>query len=73
MVEMRGIAQMHFGPSHLKTMTLLLPDSLELQNRFAEFVRAADKSKLEMQQALNKLELLYKSLMQKCFSGEIYQ
>ena len=44
---------------------------LPLQNRFAEFVRAADKSKFEMQQGLHKLELLYKSLMQKCIKGEV--
>ena len=47
----------------------LLP--LPLQNRFADFVRAEDKSKSEMQQGLAKMELLYKSLMQKCFNGEI--
>ena len=46
---------------------------LNLQNRFADFVRAADKSKSEMQQGLEKLELLYKSLMQKCFVGELYE
>jgi type I restriction enzyme S subunit len=44
---------------------------LSLQNRFAEFVRAADKSKAEMQRGLDKLELLYKSLMQSYFSEEI--
>ena len=45
---------------------------LPLQNRFADFVRQVDKSKFEMQQGLDKLELLYKSLMQKCFVGEMF-
>jgi len=45
---------------------------LEHQQRFAEFVRAVDKSKFELLQGLARLELLYKSLMQKCFNGELY-
>jgi len=46
---------------------------LELQNQFSDFVQAVDKSKFEMQKGLEKLELLYKSLMQKCFSGELFK
>lgn len=45
MSEMRGIAQMHFGPSHLKRMTILLPDSMEKQIEFEQFVDQVDKSK----------------------------
>ncbi|MCL2235437.1 MAG: restriction endonuclease subunit S [Defluviitaleaceae bacterium] len=45
---------------------------LELQHRFADFVRQVEKSKAQMQHGLGKLELLYKSLMQKCFAGEIF-
>ena len=44
--EMRGIAQMHFGPSHLKQMAILLPDSIERQVEFEAFVQQTDKSKL---------------------------
>ncbi len=65
--EMRGIAQMHFGPSHLKQMTILLPDSLERQIEFESFVEQTDKSKFAVQQSLDKLEILKKSLMQKYF------
>ena len=65
--EMRGIAQMHFGPSHLKQMTLLLPDSIESQVEFETFVQQTDKSKLAIQQSLEQLETLKKSLMQKYF------
>jgi len=65
--EMRGIAQMHFGPSHLKQMTILLPDSIERQIEFESFVQQTDKSKLEVQKSLEKLELLKKALMQKYF------
>ena len=36
--EMRGIAQMHFGPSHLKQMIILLPDSIERQFKFLSYI-----------------------------------
>lgn len=65
--EMRGIAQMHFGPSHLKQMTILLPDSIERQIEFEAFVEQTDKSKLAIQQSLEKLETLKKALMQEYF------
>jgi len=55
----------------VKTVLIPVPP-LALQNRFAEFVRQADKSKFEMQRGLDKLELLYKALMQKCFNGEVF-
>ena len=65
--EMRGIAQMHFGPSHLKQMTILLPDSIESLIEFEKFVQQTDKSKLAVKQSLEKLETLKKSLMQQYF------
>ena len=37
--------------------------SLPLQNRFADFVRAADKSKFELQRTLDELEATYKALL----------
>ena len=40
---------------------------IELQNEFANFVKQIDKSKFEIQQSLEKLETLKKSLMQKYF------
>ena len=40
---------------------------MELQNQFATFVEQADKSKLAIQQSLDKLETLKKSLMQEYF------
>ncbi|CAB1247619.1 conserved protein of unknown function [Ruminococcaceae bacterium BL-4] len=43
-----------------------------LQNEFAAFVGQVDKNKKLLQQSLSKLELNYKSLMQKCFRGEIF-
>ena len=40
---------------------------IELQNEFANFVKQTDKSKFEVQQSLEKLETLKKSLMQQYF------
>ena len=40
---------------------------IDLQNQFAAFVEQTDKSKLAIQQSLDKLELLKKSLMQEYF------
>jgi type I restriction enzyme S subunit len=45
---------------------------LPLQTRFADFVRATGKSKFALQRGLDKLEILYQSLMQKCFAGELF-
>lgn len=49
----------------LKTDIILPP--LELQKQFLLFVEQIDKSKLEIQQSLEKLETLKKSLMQQYF------
>ena len=40
---------------------------IELQNEYANFVKQVDKSKFEVQQSLEKLETLKKSLMQQYF------
>ncbi len=40
---------------------------IELQNEFTDFVKQIDKSKVEVQQSLEKLETLKKSLMQQYF------
>ena len=50
----------------LKQIYVHIPP-LELQNRFAVFVEQTDKSKLSVQQSIDQLETLKKSLMQKYF------
>ena len=40
---------------------------MELQEQFAAFVEQTDKSKVEVQKALDKAQLLMDSLMQKYF------
>lgn len=50
----------------LEQLTIPVPP-IELQNQFAAFVKQVDKSKFEIKQSLEKLELLKKALMQKYF------
>ena len=50
----------------LKKLNVMLPDR-KLQEQFAAFVSQVDKSKLSIQQGLEKLETLKKSLMQQYF------
>jgi len=64
-------AQPHINAEQVRSLPIIKVP-LELQTRFADFVRQVDKSKSEMQRGLDKLELLYKSLMQKCFKGEMF-
>jgi len=60
------IGQANINAQELQSIMILLPP-IELQQRFADFVRAADKSKFEIQQGLEKLELQYNALMQRYF------
>ena len=50
----------------INSLRLLVPP-MDEQSAFVEFVHQVDKSKLTVQQSLDKLEILKKSLMQKYF------
>ena len=52
--------------SKLEEKEFLVPP-LKLQNEFAEFVKQVDKSKVVVQEALDKANLLFDSLMQQYF------
>ena len=56
----------HLPGAKLKALKVTVPP-IETQNQFAAFVEQTDKSKLAIQQSLDKLELLKKALMQKYF------
>jgi len=59
-----GVPNLHLG--EIKKTNVLLPP-IDKQNEFVAFVEQTDKSKLEVQKSLEKLELLKKALMQKYF------
>lgn len=46
--------------------------SIELQNKFADFVNQVDKLKSQMETSLKELEDNFNSLMQKAFKGELF-
>ena len=59
-----GVPNLHLG--EIKKARIILPP-MELQLQFASFVKQTDKSKFEIQQSLEELEILKKSLMQQYF------
>ncbi len=62
----RGVRQANISNKDILTLSVPIPP-IELQEQFAVFVEQTDKSKLEIQKSLEKLELLKKALMQKYF------
>ena len=64
--EKKSTSQPAFGIQKVRRIEIPLPP-MELQEQFAAFVEQTDKSKLAIQQSLDKLETLKKSLMQKYF------
>ena len=66
MGDTHGIGMMHLTKSGMEQTEFIVPP-MELQEQFATFVEQIDKSKFEVQQSLEKLETLKKSLLQKYF------
>ena len=64
--KVKGIAQKTLNLSEIRKIMIPIP-SIEEQNAFELFIKQTDKSKLEIQKSLEKLELLKKALMQKYF------
>ena len=60
------VAQKNINLEILSKLKVILPP-IALQNEFASFVKETNKSKLEIQKSLDKLEILKKSLMQQYF------
>jgi type I restriction enzyme S subunit len=56
----------HISANDIKSFEVMLPP-IELQNQFADFVAQVDKSKVVVQKALDKTQLLFDSLMQEYF------
>lgn len=61
-----GSSQQNFGATSLKLMPVGAPP-LTLQQEFAAFVQQVDKLRFDVQQQIDKLELLKSSLMQEYF------
>ena len=61
-----AIGQANINAQEMQNIGLYLPP-IELQHQFVQFKEQTDKSKLAIQQSLDKLETLKKSLMQEYF------
>mgnify|MGYP000537480326 CR=1 FL=1 len=61
-----GSTVAYMSISMTKKLNIMVPP-IELQNQFADFVKQVDKSKVAIQAALDKSQLLFDSLMQKYF------
>lgn len=59
-------SQANLFQGKIKKLTAIIPP-IEIQNDFADFVQQINKSKVEIQKSLDKLEILKKSLMQQYF------
>ncbi|MBQ8636661.1 MAG: restriction endonuclease subunit S [Clostridia bacterium] len=65
-VSVGGTDKRALSKAIIGDLPIIMPPK-ELQIEFLEFVKQTDKSKLEVQKSLEKLELLKKALMQKYF------
>ena len=61
-----AVNQANINAQELKSVRIYLPP-IKLQNQFAAFIEQTDKSKFRIKQSLEKLEMLYKSLLQEYF------
>ena len=64
--NMGGAAITRLTIAKLNAIKVIIPP-IGLQNQFADFVRAVDKSKVAVQKALDETQLLFDSLMQEYF------
>ncbi len=67
----KGITLIQLNMEDLRQFMLIVPP-IELQNKFADFVKQVDKLKFEMENSLKELEDNFNSLMQKAFKGELF-
>ncbi len=62
----RGVRQANISNKDILNLVVPVPP-MELQSQFADFINQVDKSKVVIQAALDKSQLLFDSLMQKYF------
>lgn len=66
-----GSAQLNFGPSHLKSLKISLPE-IATQREFAKIIKKLDSEKLLHHTHLTELDALFASLQYRAFRGELW-
>jgi type I restriction enzyme S subunit len=66
-----AVNQSSFTTTNFRKLRIPLPP-ISIQNQFSDFVHRVEAQKSLLQKSLAKMEQYYKSLMQKCFRGEIF-
>ncbi len=69
--KMTGSAGQKRVPTDFLNNIRVVVPPIELQNKFADFVKRVDKLKFEMENSLKELEDNFNSLMQRAFKGEL--
>lgn len=69
--RVKGVAQKTLNLSEIRKIIIPLP-ILDEQRKYSAFIQTVEAQKALLQQSIAKLEQNYKSLMQKCFRGEIF-
>ena len=71
-VEAMGVGSVlrHFGPTHLKSMWMLLPPIAD-QRRFADVVKPMDRMRHHLVEQVATLRMLRDTLLPKLISGEV--
>lgn len=65
-------AQKNINLKILNDLNIITPP-IELQNKFADYVLKIEEKKSLLEQSLEKMELNYKSLMQRAFNGTLFE
>lgn len=66
-----GSAQLNFGPSHLKSLKISLPE-ITTQQEFAKKIKKLDSGKFLLSTHLAELDALFVSLQYRAFRGELW-
>ncbi len=69
--HVRGAVTKTITKDAVRSIPIMAPP-ISLQTQFAAFVERVEAQKARLGRSLEKLELNYKSLMQKCFNGEMF-
>ena len=72
LTKQRGVRQKNFNLSMIRDIDIPVP-SIELQNKFADYVIKIEEEKKKLNSSLKELENLFDAFMQEAFSGNLFK